>query len=96
MALYVQSALKEGEFWSPDGAEVRNKEMLDRVEQLVDLFSKIPRTTMGLSEAFMISTALLIYKSENLTLRRKMTTDMFLEECSLSPRPAVKSQVGDR
>lgn len=85
--------MREGEFWSPDGAEVRNQEMLDRVHHLVDLFSKIPRGTISLSEALMISTAMLIYKSENVNLRKKMTMDKFLEECTLSPRPAVKSQV---
>jgi hypothetical protein len=66
-----------------DGSAVDNERMLRRVNDLVAVLSSLPVSNVYLSESLVIATAYLVYKSEDLRSRSRMSIADFAKDCSV-------------
>ncbi|TRY73491.1 hypothetical protein TCAL_15782 [Tigriopus californicus] len=72
-----------GKFWDKTGSHLVNEAIQKKTEDIFDIFIRLGHASLQRSPEFILTAAFLVYKSENVVSRKKMTLNQFIRECSI-------------
>lgn len=72
-----------GKFWHPTGSHLVNEIIQKKTEDILQIFIRLGQAPVQQSPEFVLPTAFLVYKSEDVISRKKMKLNQFIKECSI-------------